>query len=48
MTKQLYILSINYEAENKLIEYTIGKSLDKITNYLVKAFTEESLKQNGE
>ena len=46
--KTIIYLSINYEAENKLIEYTIGKSLDKITNYLVKAFTEESLKQNGE
>ena len=46
--KTIIYLSINYEAENKFIEYTIGKSLDKITNYLVKAFTEESLKQNGE
>ena len=46
--KTIIYLSINYEAENKLIEYTIGKSLDKITNYLVKAFTEESLKHNGE
>ena len=38
----MIFLTINYEAKNKLIEFTIGKSLEKITNYLVKAFVEES------
>ena len=43
--KTIIFLTINYEAENKIIEYTIGKSLEKITNYLVKAFVEESTKK---
>ena len=37
-------LIINYEAKNKIIEYTVGKSLEKITNYLVKSFVSESNK----
>ena len=40
--KTIIYLTINYEAKNKIIEYTIGKSLDKITNYLVEAFVNES------
>lgn len=43
--KTIIFLTINYEAKNKLIEFTIGKSLEKITNYLVKAFVEESNKK---
>ena len=42
--KTIIYLTINYEAESKIIEYTIGKSLEKITNYLVKAFINESMK----
>ena len=45
--KTIIYLHINYEAENKIVEYTVGKSLDKITNYLVKAFIDESMKKNG-
>ena len=45
--KTIIYLHINYEAENKIVEYTVGKSLEKITNYLVKAFIEESMKKNG-
>ena len=42
--KTIIFLTINYEAESKIVEYTIGKSLQKITNYLVQAFVEESKK----
>ena len=42
--KTIINLTINYEAESKIIEYTVGKSLEKITNYLVKAFINESMK----
>tara|TARA_B100001250_G_scaffold327692_1_gene291979 strand:- start:293 stop:709 length:417 start_codon:yes stop_codon:yes gene_type:complete len=42
--KTIIYLTINYEAKNKIIEYTVGKSLEKITNYLVKAFVNESKK----
>ena len=42
--KTIIYLTINYEAESKIVEYTIGKSLEKITNYLVKAFINESMK----
>ena len=42
--KTIIFLTINYEAESKIVEYTIGKSLEKITNYLVQAFVEESKK----
>ena len=42
--KTIIYLTINYEAESKIIEYTVGKSLEKITNYLVKAFINESMK----
>ena len=45
--KTIIYLHINYEAENKIVEYTVGKSLEKITNYLVKAFIDESMKKNG-
>ena len=45
--KTIIYLHINYEAENKIVEYTVGKSLEKITNYLVKAFIEESMKKDG-
>ena len=42
--KTIIKLIINYEAKNKIIEYTVGKSLEKITNYLVKSFVSESNK----
>ena len=42
--KTLVFLTINYEAENKIIEYTVSKSLEKITNYLVNAFVSQSMK----
>ena len=42
--KTIIFLTINYEAESKIVEYTIGKSLEKITSYLVQAFVEESKK----
>lgn len=42
--KTIIFLTVNYEAESKIVEYTIGKSLEKITNYLVQAFVEESKK----
>ena len=42
--KTIIKLIINYEAKNKIIEYTVGKSLEKITNYLVKSFISESNK----
>ena len=42
--KTIILLTINYEAKNKIIEYTIGKSLEKITTYLINAFVSESVK----
>lgn len=42
--KTIIFLTINYEAENKIVEYTVTKSLEKITNYLVSAFVRESMK----
>jgi|TARA_B100000767_G_C19759441_1_gene534494 ribosome-associated toxin RatA of RatAB toxin-antitoxin module len=42
--KTIIFLTINYEAKNKIVEYTVGKSLEKITNYLVSAFVSESMK----
>jgi len=42
--KTIIFLTINYEAENKIVEYTVTKSLEKITNYLVSAFVSESMK----
>jgi len=42
--KTIIYLIINYEADSKIIEYTVGKSLEKITNYLLKAFINESIK----
>ena len=42
--KTIIFLTINYEAESKIVEYTIGKSLEKITNYLMQAFVDESKK----
>ena len=42
--KTIIKLIINYEAKNKIIEYTVRKSLEKITNYLVKSFVSESNK----
>lgn len=42
--KTIIFLTINYEAKNKIIEYTIGKSLEKITTYLINAFVSESVK----
>ena len=42
--KTVIYLTINYEAKNKIVEYTIGKSLEKITNYLIEAFIKESKK----
>ena len=43
-SKTIILLTINYEAENKIVEYTVTKSLEKITNYLVSAFVSESMK----
>ena len=43
-SKTIILLTINYEAENKIVEYTVTKSLEKITNYLVSAFVRESMK----
>lgn len=42
--KTIIYLNLNYEAKNKIIEFTLGKSLEKITNILVKSFVDESLK----
>jgi len=42
--KTIIYLNLNYEAKNKIIEFTVGKSLEKITNILVKSFVNESLK----
>lgn len=42
--KTIIFLTINYEAKNKIVEYTVAKSLEKITNYLVNAFVSESMK----
>jgi len=42
--KTIIFLTVNYEAENKIVEYTVTKSLEKITNYLVSAFVSESMK----
>ena len=42
--KTLVFLTINYEAESKIVEYTVSKSLEKITNYLVNAFVSQSMK----
>ena len=42
--KTIIFLTINYEAKNKIIEYAIGKSLEKITTYLINAFVSESVK----
>ena len=42
--KTIIFLTVNYEAENKIVEYTVTKSLEKITNYLVIAFVSESMK----
>jgi|TARA_B100000586_G_C19849931_1_gene318212 ribosome-associated toxin RatA of RatAB toxin-antitoxin module len=42
--KTIIYLIINYEADSKIVEYTVGKSLEKITNYLLKAFINESIK----
>ena len=37
-------LTINYEVQSKILDYTISRSLEKITGYLVKAFVSESKK----
>ena len=42
--KTLIELKINYEVQSKIIDYTISKSLEKIMDYLVKAFVSESKK----
>jgi len=42
--KTIIYLNLNYEAKNKIIEFTVGKSIEKITNILVKSFVDESLK----
>jgi len=43
--KTAIFLTINYETKNKIVEYTIAKSLEKITDYLVKAFVKEAIKK---
>ena len=43
--KTLIELTINYEVQSKILDYTIGRSLEKITGYLVKAFVSESKKK---
>ena len=40
----IIFLTIDYKAKNKIVEYTIGKSLEKITNSLVHAFAKEASK----
>jgi ribosome-associated toxin RatA of RatAB toxin-antitoxin module len=42
--KTIVTLYINYEPKNKIIEYAVGKSLEKISGILVKSFVEESMK----
>ena len=42
--KTLIELTINYEVQSKILDYTISKSLEKIMGYLVKAFVSESKK----
>ena len=42
--KTLIELKINYEVQSKIIDYTFSKSLEKIMDYLVKAFVSESKK----
>ena len=42
--KTLIELTINYEVQNKILDYTISRSLEKIMGYLVKAFVSESKK----
>jgi len=43
--KTLIELKINYEVQSKIIDYTFSKSLEKIMDYLVKAFVSESKKK---
>ena len=40
----IIFLTIDYKAKNKIIEYAIGKSLEKITNTLVRSFVKEATK----
>ena len=42
--KTLIELTINYEVQSKILDYTISRSLEKIMGYLVKAFVSESKK----
>ena len=42
--KTIIELSLNYQVSNKILDYTVGKSLEKISDILVKAFVSESKK----
>ena len=42
--RTIVTLYINYEPKNKIVEYAVGKSLEKISGILVKSFVEESMK----
>ena len=42
--KTLIELTINYEVQSKILDYTISKSLETLMGYLVKAFVSESKK----
>ena len=43
--KTIIELSLNYEVKSKIVDYALGKSLEKISDILVKSFVAESKKQ---
>ncbi len=43
--KTIIELSLNYEVKSKIVDYAFGKSLEKISDILVKSFVAESKKQ---
>lgn len=42
--KTIIELSLNYEVKSKIVDYTLGKSIEKISDILVKSFVAESKK----
>ena len=42
--KTIIELSLNYEVKSKIVDYALGKSLEKISDILVKSFVAESKK----
>lgn len=43
--KTIIELSLNYEVKSKIIDYALGRSLEKISDILVKSFVAQSKKQ---